>query len=219
MSVTYLLPSNRPALLATQVIALSGMCRNGDAVTVSTADGMCNAIRDTFAQAKTDILRNCCDDDEYAIDGSFKAIDIMEQDPSIDVLVTGGIKDARGHTKAICVPTGAKYGESLKSVAWYGACGSGLFFRKKAAEDYGLLDYNGAKLIDNYIVLKAIDEGAKVRFARLDTYRHHMSLSDMSPEQYAEFRQEKRALRKSFGIWGVEQRAHEAPPVWDGGIA
>lgn len=219
MSVTYLLPSNRPTLATLQLAALHKMCRRGDDVAVSTIDGMCNAIRNVFKQAKTEIVRFCADDDEYGVDGSFKAVEIMERDPSIDVLVTGGLKSARGWREApVCVPAGENYGASPESVAWYGACGSGMFLRTAAIEKYGLLDYDG-RLVDNYIVLKAITSGANVKFCRLDTFRHYMSLSDMTPAEYATFRGEKKALRESFGIWGVKRRKHEAPPKWDGVFA
>src|SRR3990167_5802994 len=64
--------------------------------------------------------------------------------------------------------------------------------------------------------LRAVESGATVRFCRLDTYRHHMSLKDMPREDYAAFQIEKRTLRSRFGVWGLKPRAHESPPVWDG---
>jgi len=219
MSITYLMPSNRPVLAAVQFAALQKMCRKGDDVAVSTIDGIPNAVRHLLKQAKTDIVRFCADDDEYGVDGSFKAVEVMEKDPSIDVLVTGGYKSAKAWKHApICVPKGTNYGSSPECVAWYGACGSGMFMRTAAVEKYGLLNYEG-RLIDSFIVLKAIESGANVKFARLDTFRHYMSLSDMTPAQYAVFMEEKKALRESFGIWGVNPREHEAPPKWDGAFA
>ena len=215
MSVAYLLPSNRRELLATQVERLSAMCNKGDEVVVSTIPGMTAALRECFEGANSEVVRNCADDDDYLFSGFMKAADVMEAHPEIDVMVTGGVKT---NAITVCVPKGARYGEALSDVAHYGACGSGLFMRSEAVRKYGLLDYDG-RLIDNFIVLKAIESGATVRFCRLDTYRHHMSLKDMSREDYAAFLEEKRTLRSRFGVWGLKPRAHESPPVFDGEFA
>jgi len=213
VSVAYLLPSNRPEARKAQIIALiDSLMRPDDTIEISDAPGMTAALRLAFASAEADIVRNCADDDDYNLPDSVRAVEVMEADPSIDVMVTGGVRTNAG---AICVPKGARYGEALSSVAHYGACGSGLFMRSEAVRKYGLLDYDG-RLIDNFIVLKAIESGATVRFCRLDTYRHHMSLKDMSREDYAAFLEEKRTLRSRFGVWGLKPRAHESPPVWDG---
>ena len=219
MSVTYLLPSNRPVLLATQVAALEKFKRPADEIVVSTIAGMGNAIRHAMGQVHATIVRNCADDDDYCLPDSTKAVEIMEADPSIDVLVTGGYKSHRQwKNKAVCIPRGVNYGSTLECVAWYGACGSGLFMRTEAVRKYSLLDYDG-RFIDNFAVLTAIAAGLKVKFCRLDTYRHYMSLSDMPQEQYAAYQQDKKSLRSRFGIWGVERRMHEAPPAWDGAFA
>lgn len=215
MSVAYLLPSNREEAMHRQVVNLQDLMRHGDTVCVSNAAGMMNALRQCMAEAETEIVRNCADDDYYNLPGSTRAVEVMEADPSLDVLVTGGI---RTNANAICVPKGEDYGFCVESVAWYGACGSGLFMRSEAVRKYSLFNYDG-RLIDNFIVLKAIASGAKVKFCRLDTYRHHMSIADMTPERYAEFHREKKALRSAFGIWGVARRSHEAPPNWDGAFS
>ena len=218
MSVAYLMPSNRPALAASQKATLFAMCRGGDSkdeVAVSTIPGANAAIRECFAASDSEIVRFVTDDDDYNLPDSTLAVSAMENQREIDVMVTGGVKT---NASVVCVPKGANYGASLESVAHYGACGSGLFVRSEAVRKYGLLDYDG-RLNDNFIVLKAIESGATVRFCRLDTYRHHMSPKDMSHEAYAAFLVEKRTLRSRFGVWGLKPRAHESPPVWDGVFA
>ena len=215
MSVAYLMPSNRPALAASQEARLSAMCRGGDEVVVSMIPGINEAERECLSASSAEIVRFVADDDDYNLPDSVRAVEIMEADPSVDVMVTGGVKT---NAITVCVPRGARYGESLSSVAHYGACGSGLFVRSEAVRKYGLLDYEG-RLNDNFMVLRAIEGGATVRFCRLDTYRHHMSLKDMSHEDYAAFLEEKRTLRSRFGVWGLKPRAHESPPVWDGEFA
>lgn len=215
MSVAYLLPSNRPCALYDQMERLRPLRRDDDEIYYSEASGMTNALRRCFAAVTEEIVRNCADDDDYNLPDSLEAVEIMEADPSIDVMVTGGVKT---NLRPICVPIGARYGASLESVAQYGACGSGLFMRSEAVRKHALLNYDG-RLIDNFIVLKAIASGLKVVFCRLDTYRHHMSLADMTDAEYAAFKREKKALRSAFGIWGVPRRSHEAPPVWDGAFA
>ena len=219
MSVTYLLPSCNPDLWPKQAENLENLCLPGDEVVVNTKQGMIPAMQEAFKTSKGEIIRNCADDDDYNLPGSIRAVEIMDADPSIDVLVTGGYKSHRQwKDKAVCVPRGANYGSTPETVAWYGACGSGLFIRTDAVRKYSLLDYDG-RLIDNFIVLQAITSGAKVRFCRLDTYRHYMSLSDMTEDQYAAFQQEKREMREQFGIAGVGHRPHQQPPVWDGAFA
>ena len=216
MTVAYLLPSNRPEARKAQTIALQdNLMRRGDAICVSDAPGIGNAVRLAFANVKVEIVRAIADDDDYNLPGSIKAIEVMEATPWVDVMVTGGVKTNAGAT---CVPRGARYGESPSDVAHYGACGSGLFMRSEAVRKYGLLDHDGG-LLDNFIVLKAIESGATVRFCRLDTYRPHMSLKDMPREDYAAFQVEKQTLRSRFGVWGLKPRAHESPPVWDGEFA
>ena len=215
MSVAYLLPTMNPLEDSVGFHSLAMLRRFQDEICVSDIKGMTAAIRKAFDGAKAEIVRNCADDDDYNLPDSVKAVEVMEAHPEIDVMVTGGVKTNAG---AMCVPRGARYGEALSDVAHYGACGSGLFMRSEAVRKYGLLDYDG-RLIDNFIVLRAIESGATVRFCRLDTYRHHMSLKDMAHEDYAAFLEEKRTLRSRFGVWGLKPRAHESPPVWDGVFA
>src|SRR3990167_436303 len=129
MTVAYLLPSNRPEARKAQTIALiDNLMRPGDTVEISDVPGVNAAIKDCFAATDAEIIRFVTDDDDYNLPGSIKAIEVMEATPWIDVMVTGGVKVNAG---AICVPRGARYGESLESVAHYGACGSGL---SKAAQ-------------------------------------------------------------------------------------
>lgn len=218
MGVAWLLPTLRRPSLDDVAEDFSHYWREGDELVMSDEAGMMPALRHCFVKSKAPIVRNCADDDRYPLEGNRLATGLMEADPTLDVLVTGGIKTLpSGSPQAICVPRGAQYGSSCASVAQYGACGSGLFMRRDAVLKYGLLDYDG-RLIDNYIVLKAIASGAKVRFARLDTYRHRISLRDEG-QDYDAFLAAKRALRASFGVGAVRPLPHEAPPVWDGEFA
>jgi len=216
MTVAYLLLSNRPALAASQEVHLCALSREGDEVVVSMVPGVKAAIFDCLSASSAEIVRIVADDDDYLLPDSMKAVEAMEAHPEVAVMMTGGVKT--NVSKAVCVPRGARYGESLASVVHYGACGSGQFLRRDAIEKHGLLDYDG-RLLDNFTVFKAIESGATVRFCRLDTYRHHMSLKDMPREDYAAFQKEKRTLRSRFGVWGLKPRAHESPPVWDGEFA
>lgn len=219
MSVAYILPSMKPLDESLGFESLAMLRRFQDEIVVSDVKGMTAAIRDAFARSDHEIIRNTADDDDCNLPDSIKAIEVMEADPSIDVMVTGGVKSRRAAPDVtVCVPKGAGYGSTVETVAQYGACGSGLFMRRDAVEKHGLLEYDG-RMIDVFVVLKAIASGAKVRFCRLDTYRHHMSLADMAEDEYALFRVEKQALYEFFGIWGVRPRSHEVPPVWDGQFA
>ena len=220
MSVAWLVPTlNRPTLAKVQA-DFDVFQRGQDEFIIESRGMIASALRYAVAASvtKAPILRNAADDDEYPPEANRRAAEIMESS-DIDVLVTGGIKlRPSGLDFPVCVPKGARYGYAVASVAQYGACGSGLFMRRDAVEKYELLDYDG-RMIDVFIVLKAIADGAKVRFCRLNTYWHRISVQDGGAEQLKAFRAEKQELYERFGIWGVRRRPYETPANWDGEFA
>ena len=128
MGVTYLIPSKRSEDLQRQIWRLASVLRPNDRLSTSNIEGMTPALRDAFKQATTDIVRNAADDDDYICSGTVRAAEVMEADPSLDVLVTGGIKRLPdGDEMTVCVPRGTGYGSCVADVARFGACGSGLF--------------------------------------------------------------------------------------------
>lgn len=219
MGVAYLVPTLGRDSLAQVEQTFRQFAKACDEISVNFEPGMNHALRQAFEQSTADIVRNCADDDFYPPEASRKAVEVMESHPDIDVMVTGGQKLLKnGRVISICVPKGTNYGSKPEDVAHYGACGSGMFMRREAVRKYGLLEYEG-HLIDNFIVLKAMASGAKVRFLRLNTYFHRVSVHDDVEKYWRDFYTEKKALRTHFGIWNIERKAHENPAVFDGEFA
>lgn len=108
------------------------------------------------------------DDDVVHKDGIEKAIEVLEKNPEIDILLCGGIKQFdSGSTFPFYIPPGANYGRRPEDTVIYGATGSGLIVRRHIFAKIGLPEGVAA---DGEIVTKCIAKGGVVKFCRIKLF-------------------------------------------------
>lgn len=122
------------------------------------------------------------------------AVDVMEQNPKLDVLVLGGVKkDSRGesHTTAP-----QDYGTKPEHVFTYGACGTGFLIRKSSLANIGLFDPVDVNA-DREFILRAMEKGM-VRFLQGDFYWHGIYNDSTSVNGIKQWLIKDRELMKQY---------------------
>lgn len=119
-------------------------------------------------------IKSLSDDDTIYPDGMERAIDTMERNPEIDLLLCGGSKEKNGKVSYVYVPPGVNYGKSTEDVFRYSRCGVGHIYRRKSLARVGLFDW-GPSGGDVEYLLRFIKSGAVVKFCRINLFHHPYS--------------------------------------------
>lgn len=147
---------------------------------VSEKDINCtHAVNKGLLIAKGKYIKTLSDDDIYHPEAMQQAIQILESNPEIDMLVCGGTKEKDGTISYLYIPSGVDYGRKIEDVFKYGRCGVGHFFKRSALANVGLfpsmvIRESGEVVVhaDAEYLLKFISSGATVRFCRLNVFHH-----------------------------------------------
>lgn len=127
-----------------------------------------------FLLARGKYVKQISDDDIFYSDGIDKAVEIMEKNPKIGLLLCGGIKEYNGRKRAVCLPRGINYGKKPEDLFIYkgGDSGVGHLIRRSALAKAGLYGFNSNA--DKELVLRFMGNGCTVRFARINLYHHFL---------------------------------------------
>ncbi len=139
-----------------------------------------------FARGK--YIQLLTDDDIFFREGMEHAVNTMDKNPEIDLLVCGGTKEKDGRilksTKYI--PPGIPYGKHVEDVFHYKAgAGLGLFIRRKSLARMGILvpcerDKRLNHVSDLATVSAFITKGGVVKFCRVRLYHHIINSQGVS---------------------------------------
>jgi glycosyltransferase involved in cell wall biosynthesis len=112
-------------------------------------------------------------DDDYIYPSEMKrAIDIMEKNYDIDLLVCGGVKKSESREKIVYLPPGFNYGSNIDDLLTYGGtCGTGFFYRRIVFAKAGLPSTK-YRTWDPEFVFRCIKLGLTVKFCRIKLYDH-----------------------------------------------
>ena len=130
-----------------------------------------HAINKGMLVAQGRYFKHLTDDDEFSREAMEQAIAVMEANPTIDVLACGGMREFEGEVYPVYVPPGESFGKSAEDVFTYGVCGCGFLIRRSAISLTGLSNPLGVAT-DAEFIAKAINNGAKVRFCRVNLFHH-----------------------------------------------
>ncbi len=194
-------------------------------------------------------VRLLTDNDIFHPEGIETAVRVMEENPEIDLLLCGGVKEYRGRKRPVYVPPGADYGKKPEDAFIYRGADTGVghFIRRSAFAKAGLIGVTVNA--DKEFVLRCIASGCTVRFARINSYHHILSddslvlrsgarhradtvrLAKMycSPSFYWRYRiktlfKETKFLQPWYLLYlGVIRRFRPPAPkieyIWDGGLS
>ena len=115
-------------------------------------------------------LRPITDDDILRKNQFNKAINIMDTNNDIDLLVCGGIVDQDGKKYPYYFPPDTNYGKNINDINKLGVCGAGFIIRHTSIPLIGL--HPIGIVSDVEYVIQAIYNGGIVKFCRINLFYH-----------------------------------------------
>lgn len=116
-------------------------------------------------------IKQLTDDDVYYPEAIEQAVQIMDGQPEIGLLVCGGTRQLGADQTYVTVPPGADYGSSPEDLFTFGACGCGFVYRASALPRTGL--FNTASIAsDGEYLVQAIESNVGVKFCRINMFHH-----------------------------------------------
>ncbi len=112
-----------------------------------------------------------------------KAINVMKDNPQIDLLVCGGTKQYGNDKKYFYVPPGVDYGNNVENIFKYGSCGVGFLYRRKVFAKVGLLSTSNLAS-DPEFALRCIVNAGKIKFCRINLFNHPISTQSISVRKF-----------------------------------
>ena len=102
-----------------------------------------------------------------------QAVQVLENNPSIDVLYCGGFRQLGDVVRPVYVAPGSNYGAKPEDVFTYGVCGIGIVIRRSALSKVGL--FNPLAVADDgEFMAQAIWNRANVKFCRINLFHHYI---------------------------------------------
>ena len=129
--------------------------------------------------ARGKYIKNLADDDIFFPEAVEQAVQVMEENPEVDLLVCGGTRLRNGKESFIYVPAGSTFGRSVDHVYKYTRSGAGFLFRKRLLHRVGLYEVNSVSC-DAAFLLRSISLDATVRFCRINMFYHRMGEDSFS---------------------------------------
>jgi glycosyltransferase involved in cell wall biosynthesis len=133
-----------------------------------------HAFNKGILSSSCEYIKQVSDDDLLLQDGLYSAIDIMDANQEIDILVCGGVRIEDDDETYFVVPDNVKYGLKESDVCAYGACGIGHIYRRSSIPIMGLLDVS-LMPVDQEIIMRAITNQLNVKFFRCKVFKHYIS--------------------------------------------
>lgn len=182
------------------------------------------ALNDGIRIAKGKYVRLEHDDDKTYAQGLEHAYSVMENNPDIDLLISGGIKERKNVRYIAYVHPGTDYGSTPISILLYGACGTGFLIRRTLLEEISFDE--AATFPDQDFALACQKAGKVVRFSRNILYYHPITPESLVYNK-KKLKPQMKALREKYGVTlemiTKAKRAIDWSPVglraFDGGLS
>lgn len=156
------------------------------------------ALNKAFFLSRGKYIKYLADDDRYYRDGLDKAVEVMDQNPEIDLLLCGGVKEWKGKTWNYIVPKGMNFGSRPEDLFRFkGASGVGHFIRTSSLARLGIL-YPSNTNADTAFALEFINKGGNVRFCRIKSF-HHVIYDHSAVIKYPKaYKKDNKILAKKY---------------------
>jgi glycosyltransferase involved in cell wall biosynthesis len=143
-------------------------------------------------------LKFLTDDDTTYPQAMEQAISVLEKNPEVDILVCGGMRQRGEHIFSFYVPPGVNYGKGFENALKYGACGVGFIIRRSALPITGLFHPTNLAA-DKEFILRAISQGANVKFCRIKLFYHQVYDHSVIVSKATDFQKDDLVLLKEYG--------------------
>ena len=192
-----------------ELIVIDGLSTDNTGEVVEKYSGMINvfisepdssgahALNKGVLIARGKYIKQLPDDDIIYPEGMTRAIRVMEEHPEIDILYCGGTRKAGERVSTICLSPGVNYGKSTEDVFRYGATGIGFIYRRSSFSKIGLLHPTDLAA-DNEIILRAIKQGANVKFCRINLFYHPIINLSVTTSQRRKWQTDRYRLIREY---------------------
>ena len=154
------------------------------------------AFNKGFLLARGRYIKNLQDDDIFYPEAIEQAVDVMEQNSEVDLIVCGGTRLRDGKETYVYVPPGSSFGESVDEVYRYTRSGAGFFFRRRLLHRAGLYEVDSVSC-DAAFLIRSIGLDANVKFCRINMFYHPMGEDTFSVRnQQEKFLERDRLIRR-----------------------
>tara|TARA_B100000287_G_C20552248_1_gene748953 strand:- start:262 stop:1125 length:864 start_codon:yes stop_codon:yes gene_type:complete len=143
-------------------------------------------------------IKPITDDDIFYSEALERAYEILENNPDLDILLAGGIRNNNGIEKPVYLSPGSNYGSNIGDVFKYGGCGLGLLFRRIILAKINLFNINAVGL-DTDFITQAINGGATLKFCRLKMFYHPIEEHSGTVARNNEWKLDQDKIRKRYG--------------------
>lgn len=155
------------------------------------------------------------DDDTFYRQGIEDAVEVLERNPHVDVLLCGGTKEREGRTYTVLLPKGTNYGSKVEDVFKYGGCGLGLLIRKSALAQTGIFNIN-ARSLDIDFITQCIEKKATIKFCRINMFYHKIHQHSGIQKDVKKIEEDLNVIRKRYGISkGIKKTNERTEVIWD----
>jgi len=162
------------------------------------------------------------DDDIFYPVAIGQAVSLMDNNPDIDLLITGGTKNKNGTESVVYMRDGSDFGKNVESLYRNSWCGIGFLIRRSSLSKAGIFDAKSTAL-DMSFAAQCIDRGLKVRFARVNMFYHPIyehSGTNLKKKAWEEdyYQICKQYCSRSFYLnfrWNIWRRKYKWLPHFD----
>lgn len=144
-------------------------------------------------------IKQVNDDDVIYADAMERAIQVMEKNPEVDILLCGGTKQRDKQYFTVWLPPGLDYGKRIEDPLRYGGCGVGMVIRKNVFPKVGLMNPKAVAL-DLDFLTQCISRGASVRFCRINLYHHPIWAHSGTIKRLKEWEADVALIKRRHGI-------------------
>jgi len=123
-------------------------------------------------------LHPICDDDIVRKKQFNEAINIMDTNKDIDLLVSGGVINQDGKEYPYYYPPSTNYGKTMNTISKLGVCGVGFIIRHSSISLIGLSP-TGIQADVEYVI-QTIYNGGIVKFCRINMFYHPKHADSLS---------------------------------------
>ncbi len=140
------------------------------------------------------------DEDRVHSSGVEMAVEVMEKNPHIDLLVCGGTKHflVRKMSRVFYYGPGMNYGSTVELQCTHGSCANAFFIRRSVFAKVGLFPLDSIAW-DPMWVVQCIYYGGVVKFARINFFDHYITEDSISHTREPEMRAERMRFVKMYG--------------------
>lgn len=160
-----------------------------------------HAVNKGILIAKGKYIKNVSDDDFIWGKQLDRAIEILDTNQNIDLLVCGGIRQKGNKKFPFYFPPNSDYGKNLMQTAKYGILGEGMIIRHRSIPIIGLHPIGMAS--DGEYIIQAIYNGGNVKFSRICLFFRESKYDDISSESKDLVKKDLIKIYKKYNISGI----------------